>query len=340
MAPAATPSVPRLLTLWRWSASLALLVLFSYLGWVLATVNFRTVLPGQAYRCGQLSADRLEQVVRRHGIRTVINLRGCCVNLPWYREEAAATARLDIAQEDIGFSARRMPPTLALRQLIDILDRSEYPILFHCHQGADRTGLAAVLVLLLRSDASLATARRQLGLATMHLAIGKTGNIDHFFDLYEAWLASRQVEHTPELFRTWAREHYCPGEGRAEITLIEPDGRRSGTRASLRVAANTTRLVRVRCRNRSDQPWQFQPGNNAGIHARAQLIDHHHHVIRHDQVGRFLARVAPGETIDLELPLPALARGRYELRVDLVDEQHASFLQLGSEPLVIHLEAT
>ena len=47
----------------------------------------------------------------------------------------------------------------------------------------------------------------------------------------------------------------------------------------------------------------------------------------------------PGEHIDLTLALPPLRKpGRYQLTVDLLDEQNGSFLQAGSEPLVWEVE--
>src|SRR5262245_49055740 len=154
---------------------------------VLLGPNFRTVLPGQVYRSGQLSPAQLNGYARRHGIRTVVNLRGPCPPMSWYRGQAEATAELDIAQEDVSFSATRMPSTDSIRQLIEVLDRCEYPILLHCHQGADRTGLASVMVMLLRG-ATLDEALRQLGPASGHVPIGRTATIDHFFGLYRDWL--------------------------------------------------------------------------------------------------------------------------------------------------------
>lgn len=329
-----------LLWLWRGGVSALLLGVLGYVGYILATNNFHAVVPGQAYRSGQLTGDELEQTVRRYGIRTVVNLRGPCVNLPWYRDETAATARADVSQEDVGFSATRMPSATAVRQLVEVLDRSEYPILMHCQQGADRTGLAAVMVVLLRTDATLAEARRHLGPATGHLPLGKTRHVDRFFDQYEEWLAEQGVAHTSDQFRDWARHHYCPAGGRAEIVLLDPPGRPTATRTAARLPAAQARLIRVRCHNRSLQAWQFQPGSNAGVKARARLVDHDERLVSEEQVGRFEARVAPGEAIDLAVPLPPLARGRYQMLIDLTDEQHATFLQLGSDPLVIDLEVT
>src|SRR5437762_3078140 len=53
-------------------------------GRVLFGNNFHTVLPGRVYRCAQPSGPDLEKYIRAHGIRTVLNLRGCCSDHDWY----------------------------------------------------------------------------------------------------------------------------------------------------------------------------------------------------------------------------------------------------------------
>lgn len=311
-----------------------------HIGYVLGWTNFRTVLPGEVYRCAQPSAATLERAIRRHGIRTVVNLRGCCPAGDWYREEARATARLDVHQEDVALSATRLPSVVAVRQLLDIIDYSTYPLLFHCHQGADRTGLASVMTVLVRTNATLGEARRHLGLRSGHLPFGKTGNIDRFFDLYEDWLRNEEKPHSPDRFRAWVRQEYCPAEGRAEFTLLEPLRHVEGRRPILPTQAGEARLLKVRCHNTSTHPWRFQPGNNAGIHVWAYLLDREERSVRMDRAGLFHATVEPGEHLDVMVPLPALPAGRYELRLDLADEQHGFFQQMGNSPFVVELEVS
>jgi protein tyrosine phosphatase (PTP) superfamily phosphohydrolase (DUF442 family) len=320
-------------TLLRGAAAGLVLAGCLHAGYVLLGPNFHTVIPGAIYRSGQLSPRELERTIRRFGIRTIINMRGCCEPAPWYLQECAVTNRLNIAQEDLGFSAGRLPSVPVLRQLVEVLDRTEYPILVHCHQGADRTGLAVAAALLLHTSTPLAEARRHLSVRTGHLPLGRTTNMDRFFDLYEEWLAGHRLTHSPATFRQWVERDYCPGEGRAVITILSPAGR------PMRVRRSRPTVVRVRCVNTSVKPWHFHPSSNAGIHVSYYLFDSDDEVVMSGQAGRFFATVAPGEHIDLTLTFPPLVRkGRYSLRVDLVDEQHASFLSLGCEPLFWEVE--
>jgi hypothetical protein len=300
-------------------------------GWalyVLAGPNFHTVIPGAVYRTAQPSGPRLERLVRTYGIRTVVNLRGCCDPLPWYLEQCAVTNRLGLSQEDIPFSANRLPSVHAVRQLVEVLERSEFPILFHCHKGADRSGLASAIALLLASDTPLPAARAQVGLRFGHISLGRTGWIDAFFDLYADWLAGRGWEHTPARFRRWAVQEYCPDCCRCAFEVPPP------VLSPLRVLPGLSFAFGVRCRNTSVRPWRMRPDRNAGVHAAFTLLDFRGRIVSDGRAGLFEATVAPGDSIDLTLAVHApLTPGRYTLRVDMVDEQHAYFMQTGSEPL-------
>jgi protein tyrosine phosphatase (PTP) superfamily phosphohydrolase (DUF442 family) len=336
-----TPPRPRSLTEYvvRGVVSGVLLAVVLHAGYVLGTGNFRTVLPGEVYRSGQLSGPALERHIRRHGIRTVVNLRGCCPPAAWYQAEARVTSRLGLAQEDIALSATRLPSTVGARQLLDVIDHAEYPLLFHCHQGADRTGLASVMAVLLRTGATLAEARRHLGLASGHLAVGKTGHIDRFFDLYAAWLGENELTHTSETFRLWVRDHYRGAESHAGLAVLEAVPRSDG-RPFLKCRVGQRRMVTVRCHNASSETWRFQPGNNAGVHVWWTLLDRDEKALRTDRAGLYHAAVAPGESIDVAVPLPGLPPGRYELRIDMANEQHGFFSQLGNDLLCVELEVS
>lgn len=311
----------------------ALTALAAHVIYVLLGSNFHTVISGEVYRSAQLSASVLEQFIRDKHIRTVVNLRGCCDPEAWYLNEGRVTLRNDVSMEDLGFSACRLPSRVTLLQLLEVLDHSDYPILFHCHKGADRTGMASAIALLLRTDATLEEARQQLGFRYGHLRIGRTVYIDRFFDLYEEWLASRGQTHSPTVFHRWIEKDYCPGECRCRLELLEP------SRPPLHIHGPMPAPLRVRCHNTSIEPWRLHPAENAGTHLFFVLTNEKDQRIAEGKAGLFHAVVPPGEFIDLTVVLPALMQpGRYELRLDMEEEQHAYFLQTGSQPLICAVE--
>jgi hypothetical protein len=81
-------------------------------------------------------------------------------------------------------------------------------------------------------------------------------------------------------------------------------------------------------------PWKFSTSENAGVHLSWRLISGSGVTFGAGLAGMFERVVPPGESIDLDIPLPALPAGeRFTLRVDMIDPQHASFLQAGGEML-------
>jgi hypothetical protein len=295
--------------------------------------NFHTVVPGRVYRCAQPSPGAIEEMVATYGIRTVVNLRGCCNPFPWYLDEARATARLDVCQEDVCFSAGRLPSATELRRFIEVLDCCDYPLVLHCRRGADRTGLAAAVVLLLQGDVALDAACRQLGVRYGHVRLGRPAYLDEFLDLYGEWLRAQGKTHSRDVFRHWAMCEYGGGACRADLEVTGP--------VPLRVKAGVPAALRVRACNRSPRPWQFRPTINAGFHVGVHVWDGEDRQVAMVKSGLREAVVEPGESIELTVVLPALERpGRYRLMVDLVDEQHCWFFQTGSEPLEEELQVS
>lgn len=112
--------------------------------------NFRPVRHGMLYRSGQLSLPGLKQVLREHGIRTVITLRGSDVvdKLPpdWAEEEYCRKEHIHYLRlpprhwwdfDDAG----RIPADENVQAFLKTIDNPDmHPILVHCFAGAHRTG--------------------------------------------------------------------------------------------------------------------------------------------------------------------------------------------------------
>ncbi len=313
-------------TLFRIAVGLfAILFAFEFYQVVIGS-NFHTLIPDRFYRSAQLSAEELDTVIHEHGIRTVINLRGHCPRFDWYRDECRTTHLHGVNQENITLSANRLPPPSEIHRLVEVLERAEQPILLHCRRGADRTGLASALTLLLLSDSDWFTARLQCSPRYGHLGLGTTEAMDAFFAMYADHLKHLDQEHSPTLFRDWLIHGYCPGVCRAELSWLSKPSQ---------VPMGASAVFRIRATNRSLGAWELRPGTGTGVHVRYQVCDASGVVQWIDEAGQFSASIAPGGTIELDLPLPPFARpGRYILHVDMIDAQDHSFLQAGSEPLM------
>jgi protein tyrosine phosphatase (PTP) superfamily phosphohydrolase (DUF442 family) len=169
--------------------------------------NFYAVVPGSVYRSAQPSTEELRRLVAAHGLRTVINLRGDNTEA-WYYEEHAVGRELGVKIVDVGLWAKSAPPTDQFRLLVEILADDPGPILVHCNGGGDRSGLAAALALLLRTDTTPARARQQLSLFYGHNPFSAATCMERVLDRYEQWLAEHGWEHQPVRLRQWALTVY------------------------------------------------------------------------------------------------------------------------------------
>jgi protein tyrosine/serine phosphatase len=165
--------------------------------------NWGTVVPGRLYRSNHPTPWQLRLAARRHGLRTVINLRGerpACGSDVLGRE---AAARLGLAHIDAPFESRGAPHKDRVLRLAEIFRTMEEPALLHCKSGADRTGLAAGIWLLLQGR-PVEEALEQLSLRYGHIRQGKTGILDAFFLRY----AEAAARDRPKPFLDWVRQDY------------------------------------------------------------------------------------------------------------------------------------
>jgi len=156
--------------------------------------NLRAVEPGAFYRSGQMPSGTLARTLCRHGIRTVISLRGAAPGEDWFRNEQAACAAQGVAHHSLGWSKSALPDPESLHVFMDLCRESEGPVLVHCQGGVHRSGVASAVFVLLH-DGPISNARGELGLLFGDAPIGR------LLDLYEGSGLS---------FADWASREY-PG---------------------------------------------------------------------------------------------------------------------------------
>lgn len=162
--------------------------------------NFHEVAPG-VYRSNQPGPARLK---RYHdlGIRTVLNLRGSA-QLSYYLFERETCRRLGMEMVDVNLSARTLAPPEVILRLVELFRTLPRPLVMHCKSGADRTGFAAALYLMLIEGRPVEEAMRQLDWRYVHRSTTDTGVLDHFFRFY-----AREQRRTGIGLLDWIREGY------------------------------------------------------------------------------------------------------------------------------------
>ena len=202
--------------------------------------NFHSVIPGQLYRSAQLKPGQLEDITKRHGIRTIVNLRGENTEKPWYQDQRESLRELGLAFHDVTLSARAMPDITELAKLIDALKTARRPILVHCLNGADRSGLASALALLMDGSHELAEAKRQTSLFYRVIYEDSAGR--QFLRQYESWLAAKGQEHAPDRLLAWIRNDYDDHKGNLRFFFDGVNDRIAGKKqGTFRVDGNAVR---------------------------------------------------------------------------------------------------
>jgi uncharacterized protein (TIGR01244 family) len=179
-----------------WSHSLLVDHAFFRVLWT----NFACVDPGILYRSNHPTPAQLRAAVRRHGIRTVINLRG---EMPSGSDALSrdAAARLGVSYVDFPLASRRVPHKDRVLRLADVYANATKPMLVHCKSGADRAGLAAGLYVIMNGGTSQ-DALAQLSLRYGHISASRTGVLDAFFARFAREAEGRKP------FLDWVRDDY------------------------------------------------------------------------------------------------------------------------------------
>jgi protein tyrosine/serine phosphatase len=172
--------------------------------------NFHTVAAHRCYRSAQPSPEALRVLAQTLGIRTVVNLRGLNDDEAWYHEERQAAERLALAFVDAGLWSSSPPSAEEFGDLVRAIDGSAEPILLHCQSGIDRSGFAAAVYLLLKTDMPLDEASCQLSPRFGHNPWGRAACQDRVLGGYASWLEAHGLQHRPDRFRHWIAEEYRP----------------------------------------------------------------------------------------------------------------------------------
>ena len=141
--------------------------LLSIYSWIHFGGNFHEVVKHEIYRSGQLSSAEFRQKTQEFGLKSVLNLRGANQDATWYQEEVENAGRLGILHMDVSLSAGTALDTEQMEGLLQMIRKAPKPLLIHCTDGADRSGLLSALSLL-DSGQTAGQAQQQLSLRYGH----------------------------------------------------------------------------------------------------------------------------------------------------------------------------
>ena len=149
--------------------------------------NVHVVVGKQLYRSAQLDKTTLTRVIQQFGIKSILNLLGSSQAKSWYADEIAVSKALEVEHYDYGISASEFINSNRIDEILKILRDAPKPILIHCKNGADQSGLVAAIYLAEIQGVTFDEASGQLSLYYGHFPwlISETGAMDESFRLYE-----------------------------------------------------------------------------------------------------------------------------------------------------------
>ena len=153
------------------------------------------------FRSSQPSPRQLENIKRKYGIKTIINLRGKN-GLAAYKLEKKACEELDLNLIDFRVYSRNPPQIDEINGLIEVYQSVEYPALIHCKSGSDRTGIAAALYRILILNETVKEASDELHWSYGHIKTSHTGVLDYFLECYVSHSEKQKIS-----FLEWVQDY-------------------------------------------------------------------------------------------------------------------------------------
>ncbi len=224
-----------------------------------------TVVKGRIYRSAQLSPQSFQKIIEDKGIRTVINLRGGPRDSQWYMKEREIAEKNNVLLHDIMLSAHNLPDYPTLQSIMDVLSRSERPVLIHCRRGSDRTGMVSALALAVEQDPPLGDVIKQFswryGVFPFYRSIGP-----YLFSRYGRWLEETQKDHNRDNLIYWIRNEYLDGQGNLHYWIDQIGGEKVKER-------KTRVMINGSSKNIVVEGWAFDARTKAPARGLSIVID-------------------------------------------------------------------
>jgi hypothetical protein len=187
--------------------------------------NLGIVDPGRVIRAAQ-PTTQLPRLIHDYQLASILNLRGGSTRDQWYTAEVQAARSAGLAFFDLPLSAVKRPSRRDLLLLIDTLERCKYPLLIHCKAGADRTGLASAIYLMMHRGEPPQKAIGAFTLYHSHVPLFGPQHLHEPLLEYAEWLEARAVNHTPGQFRQWVKDVYRAPDPSTDPPPLEPGPRK------------------------------------------------------------------------------------------------------------------
>jgi peptidoglycan/LPS O-acetylase OafA/YrhL len=172
--------------------------------------NLHEEARGQFYRSGRLKAQRLDELIRAKGLRSVITFTAGGDNHRWFTDQRRVCQARGV--EVYGVLLRTDVPASreALLHLADVLKHAPRPILVQSNRGLDQSGFTVALGELL-SGGSVQTALRQFDSKYAQFGGAECSPLGQTLLQYDRTLRTHGRAHSGRQFLAWVRDEYQAG---------------------------------------------------------------------------------------------------------------------------------
>lgn len=161
--------------------------------------NFHRV-SGDTFRSSQPTMWQLRRMVKKYGIKTILNLKGANPGSAYWAFEKEQCAKLGVKLVDIEIKSRETPTAGDVRHAKEVFESIEYPMWMHCKAGADRTGIYATLFQYFHLHMPIEKTDQLKLWPFGHIRHSEAGKIDNYLEQYLAY----QQDHPEVDLLEWA----------------------------------------------------------------------------------------------------------------------------------------
>lgn len=140
-----------------------------------------------AYRSSQPTMWQLRRMVKKHGIKTILNLKGSNPGSAYWAFEREQCEKLGVKLVDVDIKSRETPWVENLHQAKAVFDSVEYPIWMHCKAGADRAGIYATFYQYFHQRRPIEQTDQLKFWPFGHFRYSEAGKIDNYLEHYKAY---------------------------------------------------------------------------------------------------------------------------------------------------------
>jgi protein tyrosine/serine phosphatase len=222
------------------------------------TNNFYTVVPDKFYRSSQPTVTDIKDWQKKYNIKSILNLRGNKI----YEEDPIAikineySKQHNITINSIELKSSRVLSHMELQNIINILDKLPKPLLVHCRNGVDRTGLVSAIAKILDNQ-TVVEAMQEFAWFKGFMPNREAAILTILFQDYQKWLDEHNLISNREYFIEWAKTQYTPYYYSPLIEVVKPIGT---------LKHNSTNIIQVKVTNISNHVMPFTTVKNIGVH--------------------------------------------------------------------------